>query len=93
MDHIYFIENKLYDLAKEFPQFGGTPLLLDEIHKHPNWFKEIKRNYDNFPKLHVIFISFSMLEIHKTEFDLRRRAIVYFLKELFFCEFSSFEPE
>lgn len=91
LDHIYFIENKLYDLAKEFSQFGGTHLLLDEVHKYPNWSREIKLIYDNFPELHVIFTSSSMLEIHKSEFDLSRRAIIYFLKELSFREFLSFE--
>ncbi len=29
LDHIYFFENKLYDLAKLFVKFGGTHLLLD----------------------------------------------------------------
>ncbi|WP_339654475.1 AAA family ATPase, partial [uncultured Salegentibacter sp.] len=51
LDHLYFFENKLYDLAKQFNQFGGTHLLLDEVHKYPNWSREIKLIYDNFPEL------------------------------------------
>ena len=35
LDHLYFSGNKLYDLAKEFAQFGGTHFLLDEVHKYP----------------------------------------------------------
>src|SRR5690606_23176840 len=91
LDHIYFFDNKLYDLAKQFAQFGGTHLLIDEVHKYPNWSREIKLIYDNFPELNVIFTSSSMLEIYKSESDLSRRAVTYYLKELSFREFLSFE--
>jgi predicted AAA+ superfamily ATPase len=91
LDHIYFFEQKLYDLAKQFSQFGGTHLLLDEVHKYPNWSREIKLIYDNFPELTVIFTSSSMLEIYKSESDLSRRAVTYNLKELSFREFVLFE--
>lgn len=93
LDHIYFFDNKLYDLAKQFAQFGGTHLLLDEVHKYPNWSREIKLIYDNFPELTIIFTSSSMLEIYKSESDLSRRAITYSLKELSFREFIMFETK
>ncbi|MDP5001230.1 MAG: AAA family ATPase [Flavobacterium sp.] len=91
LDHIYFFEHKLYNLAKEFVNFGGTHLLLDEVHKYPNWSRELKLIYDNFPNLSVIFTSSSMLEIYKSESDLSRRAISYNLKELSFREFIALE--
>lgn len=93
LDHIYFFENKLYDLAKKFSQFGGKHLLLDEVHKYPNWSREIKLIYDNFPELNVIFTSSSMLEIYKSESDLSRRAVTYDLKALSFREFIAFETQ
>jgi len=93
LDHIYFFEHKLYNLAKQFAQFGGTHLLLDEVHKYPDWSREIKLIYDNFPELNVIFTSSSMLEIYKSESDLSRRAITYYLKELSFREFIAFETK
>ncbi|HNS42141.1 MAG TPA: AAA family ATPase [Taishania sp.] len=91
LDHVYFYENKLYDLAKQFELYGGTHLLLDEVHKYPNWSREIKLIYDNFPQLHVVFTSSSLLEIYKSESDLSRRAVSYHLKELSFREFILFE--
>lgn len=91
LDHIYFYDNKLYDLAKQFVLYGGTHLLLDEVHKYQNWSRELKLIYDNFPELKVIFTSSSMLEIYKSESDLSRRAVTYYLKELSFREFLSFE--
>ncbi len=93
LDHIYFFENKLYDLAKHFEQYGGTHLLLDEVHKYPNWSREIKLIYDNYPDLNVIFTSSSMLEIYKAESDLSRRAVVYNLKKQKFREFLLFETK
>lgn len=91
LDHVYFYEKRLYDLARQFAQFGGRYLLLDEVHKYPNWSREIKLIYDDFPDLNVIFTSSSMLEIYKSESDLSRRAITYYLKELSFREFIAFE--
>lgn len=93
LDHIYFFENKLYDLAKRFSQYGGKHLLLDKVHKYPNWSREIKLIYDNFSELNVIFTSSSILEIYKSESDLSRRAVAYDLKELSFREFITFETK
>ena len=91
LDHIYFYNHKLYDLAKDFSLIGGTHLLLDEVHKYPNWSREIKLIYDNFPELKLIITSSSLLEIYKSESDLSRRAISYYLKELSFREFIALD--
>jgi predicted AAA+ superfamily ATPase len=87
LDHIYFYKKTLYDLAKNFELFGGKQLLLDEVHKYPNWSREIKLIYDNIPSLQVIFTSSSLLQIYQSESDLSRRAVTYHLKELSFREF------
>ena len=75
LDHLFFIENTLVSLANNFSKIGGTHLLLDEVHKYPNWSREIKLIYDGHPELKVIFTSSSMLEIYKSESDLSRRAV------------------
>jgi predicted AAA+ superfamily ATPase len=91
LDNLYFAKNTLVFLAEEFEKLGGTHLLLDEVHKYPNWSREIKLIYDNQPNLKVIFTSSSILEIYKSESDLSRRAVSYVLKELSFREFIAFE--
>lgn len=91
LDNLYFAKNTLVFLAEEFEKLGGTHLLLDEVHKYPNWSREIKLIYDNQPNLKVIFTSSSMLEIYKSESDLSRHAVSYVLKELSFREFIAFE--
>ncbi|WP_243765999.1 ATP-binding protein [Polaribacter cellanae] len=91
LDNLYFLENNLVDLAEEFVLQGGTHLFLDEVHKYPNWSREIKLIYDQFPKLKTVFTSSSMLEIYKGESDLSRRVVPYYLKELSFREFLYFK--
>lgn len=91
LDNMYFLENNLIDLAEEFVLQGGTHLFLDEVHKYPNWSREIKLIYDQFPNLKTVFTSSSMLEIYKGESDLSRRVVPYYLKELSFREFVYFK--
>ncbi len=90
LDHLYFLENKLVDLAKEFVLQGGTHLFLDEVHKYPQWSRELKLVYDQFSNLKIVFTSSSILEIYKGESDLSRRVVNYSLKELSFREFVHF---
>lgn len=87
LDDLFFTENTLYNLAENFQQIGGKVLLLDEVHKYPNWSREIKLIYDDFDDLQVIFTSSSILDIYKGESDLSRRAISYDLKSLSFREY------
>tara|TARA_R110002096_G_scaffold293741_1_gene488105 strand:- start:7727 stop:8920 length:1194 start_codon:yes stop_codon:yes gene_type:complete len=91
LDNLYFLENTLVSLAQEFVLQGGTHLFLDEVHKYPNWSRELKLIYDQFPKLKTVFTSSSILEIYKGESDLSRRVVTYNLKELSFREFLYFE--
>ena len=93
LDHLFFLENTLVSLADNFSKIGGKTLLLDEVHKYPNWSREIKLIYDNNPELKVIFTSSSMLEIYKAESDLSRRAVTYNLKEMSFREFIELETK
>lgn len=91
LDNLYFLENTLVSLAQDFVLHGGTHLFLDEVHKYPNWSRELKLIYDQFPKLKTVFTSSSILEIYKGESDLSRRAVSYHLKELSFREYLYFE--
>jgi len=91
LDDLFFLENTLVSLAKEFVLQGGTHLFLDEVHKYPNWSREIKLIYDQNPNLKIVFTSSSILEIYKGESDLSRRVVTYHLKELSFREFLFFD--
>ncbi len=90
LDDLFFSSNTLYSLAEKFNQTGGQLLLLDEVHKYPNWSRELKLIYDDLDELQVIFTSSSILEIHKGESDLSRRSLDYKLKELSLREYLFF---
>ncbi len=87
MDDMYFSKNKLIELASNFVKFGGKYLFLDEVHKYPNWSREIKNIYDDYPELRVVFTGSSILEIDKGESDLSRRAVIYELPVLSLREY------
>ncbi|MFP4094434.1 MAG: ATP-binding protein [Cyclobacteriaceae bacterium] len=87
LDDFYFTENKLYDLANSFYQKGGDFLFIDEVHKYPNWSRELKNIYDSVPDLKLTFSGSSILEIRHSEVDLSRRALIYELQGLSFREY------
>lgn len=87
LDDIYFSENKLILFAEQFFKKGGEVLLLDEVHKYPNWSQEIKNIYDTLQDLQIVFTGSSALEIHKGAHDLSRRAVVYNLAGMSFREY------
>jgi predicted AAA+ superfamily ATPase len=91
LDDIYFTENKLYYLAERFYKSGGETLVLDEVHKYPNWAIEVKNIYDDFFDLQVIFSGSSLLQLQKSKADLSRRAVIYNMPGLSFREFLNFE--
>ncbi|MBU3659846.1 MAG: ATP-binding protein [Flavobacteriales bacterium] len=87
LDDLFFSDNTLYSLAEQFVKIGGKFILIDEVHKYPNWSRELKLIYDDFQNLKVIFTSSSILDINKGESDLSRRAVTYHLAELSFREY------
>lgn len=86
-EDFYFAENKLVDLADRFVKMGGKYLYIDEIHKYPNWSKELKLIYDYHSGLNVVFTGSSVLDIKKGSADLSRRSIIYHMQGLSFREY------
>lgn len=91
LDHLWFASHSVLDLADDFSKSGGELLVLDEVHKYPNWSQELKNIYDFYPDLKVIFTGSSLLEILNSRADLSRRALVYQMAGLSFREFLQLE--
>lgn len=91
LDDIWFADNSLINLAEQFVNMGGKFLYLDEVHKYPNWSREIKNIYDDHPGLKIVITSSSALHIFNQQADLSRRAIVYDLRELSLREFIALQ--
>ena len=90
VDSPCFQARNMFEFAREFHQFGGEALFLDEIHKYPDWSIHIKSIYDSLPGLKVIFSGSSLLQIARQKGDLSRRAIIYNLHGLSLREYINF---
>ena len=47
-------EEKLYDVLKSLISEGYSLLLVDEIHKYPDWRRDVKAIYDEFPSVTLV---------------------------------------
>ncbi|MDP1609383.1 MAG: AAA family ATPase [Chlamydiales bacterium] len=86
-DHFALGALSLYEIAEHFQMLGGEWIVLDEIHKYPNWSQELKSIYDTFPKLKVLASGSSALQITKGSHDLSRRALVFRMQGMSFREY------
>lgn len=91
LDDVLLHDLRLVDIADWFYKNGGKLLVLDEVHKYPNWSLEIKNIYDSYSKLKLVFTGSSILEIHKGEADLSRRALEFHLCNLSLREYIEFK--
>ncbi|MFH0927499.1 MAG: AAA family ATPase [Candidatus Micrarchaeota archaeon] len=53
MDNPVVETNTLYEIGKKAAMAGYKALLVDEVHCYPNWKKDAKALYDEFPKLSI----------------------------------------
>jgi uncharacterized protein len=93
MDSIALRGMSIVQIAEKHMLNGGRLLVIDEIHKYPNWHQEIKNIYDTMRELKVIFTGSSILQIHSASGDLSRRAIFYTMPGLSLREFIMFETK
>lgn len=42
-DHTYFSTHKLVEVADEFSKEDGKLLVIDEVHKYPEWSRDLKQ--------------------------------------------------
>jgi len=89
LDNPYMQSVSLIEFAREFEQYGGEVLFIDEVHKYDNWSTHIKNIYDSLD-IKVVFSGSSILQIEKQNADLSRRTIIYHLENLSFREYLEF---
>jgi hypothetical protein len=93
LDNLYFLDNRLWDTVNSLQARGYRYFFLDEVHKYPDWAREIKNIYDAFPDLSILFTGSSIIEMNKLDVDLSRRAVVYDLPVLSFREYLMLTEE
>jgi len=80
----------LFEIAEAFYKENGKLLVIDEIHKYPNFEKELKIIYDILD-LRVIVSGSSALSINHAKADLSRRMLIKEVKGMSFREFLKFK--
>ncbi len=86
-DHFLMGNLSLYEIAEQFHLTGGKVIAIDEIHKYPQWSRELKSIFDTFPDLQILASGSSALSIHHGSHDLSRRAVTYSIVGLSFREY------
>jgi len=90
LNNLFFTEQGLVSFVDEFYKKGGKILLLDQIHKYPEWAEDLRVCYDNYPDLQIIFTASSILRV-KTNEHIKDCVSTYYLNGLSFREFLNHE--
>ncbi|HBL77828.1 MAG: AAA family ATPase [Bacteroidetes bacterium GWF2_42_66] len=90
LNSFYFSRRKIFNFADEFYKKGGKTLILDQINKYPDWAKELRSCYDEFPDLKIIFSASPVIRVIDGNEYLNGIAKVYHLEGLSFREYINF---
>jgi len=90
LNDFYFSKRRIFSFADEFYKRGGKVLVLDQIHKYPDWSNELRQCYDELPGLQLIFSSSPVLRIFEGNDNLKDIAKIYHLEGLSFREFLNY---
>ena len=91
LDDLWFATHQLMDLVDWADRHGITRLYLDEVHRYKEWSENLKNIYDNYPDMHIVYTSSSLLAVDNAKVDLSRRQTLYMLYGFSFREYLAFE--
>jgi predicted AAA+ superfamily ATPase len=87
MNNFYFQGKGIAEFAGDFAAQGGKVLLIDQVFKQPNWSKELRKCYDNFPNLKIVFTGSSVMRLKEENPELNGIVKSYNLRGFSFREF------
>ncbi len=87
MNNFYFQEKGIEEFAGEFYRQGGKVLLVDQVFKQQDWSKGLRRCYDRFPDLKIIFTGSSVMRLKEENPELNGIVKSYNLRGFSFREF------
>ncbi len=87
MNNFYFQGRGIADFAGEFYYHGGRVLLIDQVFKQPDWSKELRRCYDLYPGLKIVFTGSSVMRLKDENPELNGIVQSYNLRGFSFREF------
>ncbi len=90
MNNFYFQERGIADFAGDFYRGGGKVLLIDQVFKQPNWSSELRKCYDNYPELKIVFTGSSVMRLKEENPELNGIVKGYNLRGFSFREFLNY---
>ena len=67
MNNFFFQGHGIADFAGKFYLQGGRVLLIDQVFKQPNWSKELRKCYDLYPNLKIVFTGSSVMRLKELQ--------------------------
>ena len=98
MNNFYFQGHGIAEFAGEFCRRGGRVLLIDQAYKQSDWSQELRKCYDTYPNLKIVFTGSSVMRLKEENPELNGIVKSYNLRGFSFREFinlltgNSFRP-
>lgn len=93
MNNFYFQGRGIADFAGDFVRQGGRTLLIDQVFKQPDWSKELRRCYDLYPELKIVFTGSSVMRLKEENPELNGIVKSYNLRGFSFREFINLQTD
>ena len=87
MNNFYFQGRGIADFAGDFYHRGGRVLLIDQVFKQDDWSKELRKCYDMYPGLKIVFTGSSVMRLKDENPELNGIVKSYNLRGFSFREF------
>ena len=87
MNNFYFQGKGIADFAGDFVNNGGKVLLIDQVFKQPNWSTELRKCYDSYPNLKIVFTGSSVMRLKEENPELHSLVESYNLRGFSFREY------
>ena len=91
MNNFYFQGLGIAEFAEDFVENGGRVLLIDQVFKQPNWSSELRKCYDLFPNLKIVFTGSSVMRLKEENPELNGIVKSYNLRGFSFREFLNLQ--
>ena len=91
MNNFYFQGRGIADFAGDFVRQGGRVLLIDQVFKQPDWSSELRKCYDLYPHLKIVFTGSSVMRLKDENPELNGIVKSYNLRGFSFREFINLQ--
>ncbi len=93
MNNFYFQGRGIADFAGEFYRKGGRMLLIDQVFKQPDWSSELRKCFDCYPGLKIVFTGSSVMRLKEENPELNGIVKSYNLRGFSFREFINLQTD